>query len=71
MKDTHLQGRGKNKKMADKNRSIQVDSFHGKKNKTGGYISTYPQKKYFKKYLQLSLFPDIVPNIVITPHINK
>jgi hypothetical protein len=52
-------GREKNKKEGLDNRFVQLHSFGSKKNKMGGYTATQ------KKYLQLSLFPNIVPHQLI------
>ncbi len=66
VKEAYLPGREGNKKLALKNRVVQLHSVGCKKNKMGGYPATQTQKKIFKEYLQLSLFPDIVPHYKTT-----
>jgi hypothetical protein len=61
VKEAYLPGREKNKKLAVKNRAVQKGSHLCNATK-GGYPATQTQKKIFKEYLQLSLFPDIVPH---------
>jgi hypothetical protein len=62
VKEAYLPGREKNKKEGFDNRLQQLHS-HLSNNIEGGSIpATQTQKKIFKEYLQLSLFPDIVPN---------
>jgi hypothetical protein len=65
VKEAYLPGREGNKKLAVKNRIVQENLYLGNGTK-GGYPATQTQKKIFKEYLQLSLFPDIVPNYKIT-----
>ena len=57
-----LPGKERNKKEGFDNRVVQLYSVGGKKNKMGGYPATQTQKQY----LQLSLFPNIVPHKLIT-----
>ena len=57
-------GRERNKKESLDNPFVQLHSVGCKKNKMGGNPAT--QKKIFKEYLQLSLFPDIVPHYKTT-----
>ena len=61
VKEAYLPGREGNKKLAVKNRADQKGS-HLCNATNGGYPATQTQKKIFKEYLQLSLFPDIVPH---------
>jgi hypothetical protein len=65
VKEAYLPGREGNKKLAVKNRTVQ-DNLHLCNLTKGGYPATQTQKKIFKEYLQLSLFPDIVPNYKTT-----
>jgi len=65
VKEAYLPGREGNKKLAVKNRAVQENLYLGNGTK-GGYPATQTQKKIFKEYLQLSLFPDIVPNYKTT-----
>lgn len=58
VKEAYPPGRETNKKEGLENRIVQLHSVAGKKNKMGGYPATQTQKQY----LQLSLFPDIVPH---------
>ena len=65
VKEAYLRGNGINKKLAVKNRTVQ-DNLHLCNATKGGYPATQTQKKIFKEYLQLSLFPDIVPHYKTT-----
>jgi len=65
VKEAYLRGNGKNKKLAVKNRIVQENLYLRNATK-GGYPATQTQKKIFKEYLQLSLFPDIVPHYKTT-----
>ena len=65
VKEAYLRGREGNKKLAVKNRIVQENLYLGNGTK-GGYPATQTQKKIFKEYLQLSLFPDIVPHYKTT-----
>jgi hypothetical protein len=65
VKEAYLPGRERNKKLAVKNRTVQKGSHLCNATK-GGYPATQTQKKIFKEYLQLSLFPDIVPHYKTT-----
>ena len=65
VKEAYLRGNGINKKLAVKNRTVQENLYLGNGTK-GGYPATQTQKKIFKEYLQLSLFPDIVPHYKTT-----
>jgi hypothetical protein len=65
VKEAYLPGREGNKKLAVKNRIVQENLYLGNGTK-GGYSATQTQKKIFKEYLQLSLFPDIVPHYKTT-----
>ena len=58
-------GNRKNKKEGFGNRTVQKGLHLCNANK-GGYPATQTQKKIFKEYLQLSLFPDIVPHYKTT-----
>ena len=61
-----LRGREKNKKWIEKNRSVQ-EHLHLRNIQRGdNNPATQTQKKIFKEYLQLSLFPDIVPHYKTT-----
>jgi hypothetical protein len=65
VKEAYLPGNGINKNLAVKNRTVQKGSHLCNATK-GGYPATQTQKKIFKEYLQLSLFPDIVPHYKTT-----
>jgi len=65
VKEAYPPGNRKNKKEGFGNRLQQLH-LHLCNNIQGGYPATQTQKKIFKEYLQLSLFPDIVPHYKTT-----
>jgi hypothetical protein len=65
VKEAYLRGMEGNKKWIENNRTVQnrTQQFNPYE---GGFPATQTQKKIVKEYLQLSLFPDIVPNYKTT-----
>jgi len=66
VKEAYIPGREKNKKEGFDNRLQQLHSHLSNNIEGGSNPATQTQKKRFKEYLQLSLFPDIVPNYKTT-----
>jgi hypothetical protein len=66
VKESYLPGRERNKKEAVNNRAVQLNSHSCNIQWGANNPATQTQKKIFKEYLQLSLFPDIVPHYKIT-----
>jgi hypothetical protein len=66
VKEAYLRGREKNKKEGFDNRLQQLHSHLRNNTEGGSNPATQTQKKIFKEYLQLSLFPDIVPHYKTT-----
>jgi hypothetical protein len=66
VKESYLPGREGNKKEGFDNRLQQLHSHLSNNIEGGSNPATQTQKKRFKEYLQLSLFPDIVPNYKTT-----
>lgn len=62
MKEAYLPGRERNKKEGFDNRLQQLHLHLCNNIEGGSNPATQTQKKRFKEYLQLSLFPDIVPH---------
>jgi hypothetical protein len=66
VKEAYLPGREGNKKEGFDNRLQQLHSHLSNNIEGGSNPATQTQKKRFKEYLQLSLFPDIVPHYKTT-----
>jgi len=62
VKEAYLPGRKGNKKVGFHNRLQQLNSYLSNNIEGGSNPANQTQKKIFKEYLQLSLFPDIVPH---------